>query len=221
MKLLLVEDSERLRATLARGLMAEGFAVDAAVDGAQAMEFLRRYDYELLLLDLMLPRLDGLGVLRAIAGQAVRPRVLVLSARDQIVDRIEALDRGADDYLVKPFAFDEVVARLHALARRPAEARAPVIEHGALRIDVRAKAVQACGHALDLTGREFALLLLLVRHRGCIFSRAQIQDRISDSDNLASDRGIEVLIHGLRRKLDAAGLSDLIVNRRGLGYLIP
>lgn len=221
MKLLLVEDSERLRTTLARGLAAEGFAVDEAVDGAQALEFVRRYEYELMVLDLMLPRLDGLAVLRAIAGKSERPRVLVLSARDQVADRIEALDRGADDYLVKPFAFDEVVARLHALARRPAEARAPVIEHGALRIDTRAQAVQVRGSELPLTSREFALLLLLVRHRGRIFSRAQIQDRISDSDNLASDRGIEVLVHGLRRKLEQAGIEDLIHNRRGSGYLIP
>lgn len=221
MKLLLVEDSERLRTTLARGLAAEGFAVDEAVDGAQALEFVRRYEYELMVLDLMLPRLDGLAVLRAIAGKSERPRVLVLSARDQVADRIEALDRGADDYLIKPFAFDEVVARLHALARRPAEARAPVIEHGALRIDTRAQAVQVRGSELPLTSREFALLLLLVRHRGRIFSRAQIQDRISDSDNLASDRGIEVLVHGLRRKLEQAGIEDLIHNRRGSGYLIP
>ena len=221
MKLLLVEDSERLRTTLARGLAAEGFAVDEAVDGAQALEFVRRYEYELMVLDLMLPRLDGLAVLRAIAGKSERPRVLVLSARDQVADRIEALDRGADDYLVKPFAFDEVVARLHALARRPAEARAPVIEHGALRIDTRAQVVQVRGSELPLTSREFALLLLLVRHRGRIFSRAQIQDRISDSDNLASDRGIEVLVHGLRRKLEQAGIEDLIHNRRGSGYLIP
>ena len=221
MKLLLVEDSERLRTTLARGLAAEGFAVDEAVDGAQALEFVRRYEYELMVLDLMLPRLDGLAVLRAIAGKSERPRVLVLSARDQVADRIEALDKGADDYLVKPFAFDEVVARLHALARRPAEAQAPHIEHGALRIDVRAQAVQVRGSELPLTSREFALLLLLVRHRGRIFSRAQIQDRISDSDNLASDRGIEVLVHGLRRKLEQAGIEDLIHNRRGSGYLIP
>lgn len=221
MKLLLVEDSERLRSTLARGLVAEGFAVDEAGDGARALQFLKTYEYELLVLDLMLPKLDGLGVLKAIAGKSMRPRVLVLSARDQIGDRIEALDKGADDYLVKPFAFDEVLARLHALARRPMQAQAPILECGSLRIDVRAKDVRVDMREVLLTAREFALLLLLVRNRARVFSRAQIQERISDSDNLASDRGIEVLMHGLRHKLEAAGISGLIRNRRGSGYLIP
>lgn len=220
MKLLLVEDSERLRSTLARGLMAEGFAVDEACDGTQAVQYLKTYEYELLVLDLMLPKLDGLGVLKAIAGKLTRPRVLVLSARDQTADRIEALDKGADDYLVKPFAFDEVVARLHALARRPMQAQAPILEHGALRIDVRAKDVRVGTESVPLTVREFALLLLLVRHRGRIFSRSEIQERISESDNMASDRGIEVLMHGLRRKLETSGLPGLILNRRGSGYLI-
>lgn len=221
MKLLLVEDSERLRTTLARGLTAEGFALDAAADGAQALGFLKAYDYDLMVLDLMLPRVDGLAVLNAISGKSVRPRVLVLSARDQVADRIEALDAGADDYLVKPFAFDEVLARLHALARRPLQAQAPVLVHGPLELDLRAKSVRVDGTALELSGREYAVLALLLRHRGRIFARTRIHEQISDSDNLASDRGIEVLVHGLRRKLDAAGVTDLIVNRRGLGYLIP
>ncbi|MGB8636139.1 MAG: response regulator transcription factor [Rhodanobacteraceae bacterium] len=221
MKLLLVEDNERLRTTLARGLDAEGFAVDVAADGAQALQFLKAYEYELLVLDLMLPKLDGLGVLRELAVKSMRPRVLVLSARDQVADRIEALDAGADDYLVKPFAFDEVLARLHALARRPIQAQAPELEHGPLRIDVRAKQVRVGNDVLALTAREYALLVLLVRHQGRVFSRMQIQDKISDSDNLASDRGIEVLVHGLRRKLEQAGVPELIKNRRGAGYLIP
>ena len=221
MKLLLVEDSERLRATLARGLSAEGFALDAAADGAQALGYLKSYEYDLMVLDLMLPRVDGLAVLAAIVGKSVRPRVLVLSARDQVADRIEALDKGADDYLVKPFAFDEVVARLHALARRPLEARSPVLEHGALRIDPRSQRAWVGSDELPLTARELALLVLLLRHRGRVFSRAQIQQRISDSENLASDRGIEVLVHGVLRKLEQAGITDLIHNRRGAGYLIP
>lgn len=221
MKLLLVEDNERLRATLGRGLKAEGFVLDAAVDGAEALQFLGACEYELMVLDLMLPKLDGLAVLRELAGKSLRPRVLVLSARDQVANRVEALDKGADDYLVKPFAFDELLARLHALARRPVQAQVPMLEVDSLRMDMRAREVRAGDKAVELTAREFALLELLVRNRGRIFSRAQIQDRISDSDNLASDRGIEVLVHGLRRKLDKAGVPGLIRNRRGSGYLIP
>lgn len=221
MRLLLVEDNERLRATLGRGLQAEGFAVDAVADGVEALKFLRAYEYDLMVLDLMLPKLDGLGVLHELAGKTLRPRVLVLSARDQVVNRIEALDMGADDYLVKPFAFDEVLARLHALARRPTRATLPELECGPLRIDMRARQARVGGDVLELTAREFALLVLLLRNLGRVFSRAQIQDRISDSDNLASDRGVEVLVHGLRRKLDKAGMPNLIRNRRGSGYLIP
>ncbi|MDE2272349.1 MAG: response regulator, partial [Xanthomonadaceae bacterium] len=121
MKLLLVEDSERLRATLSRGLRAAGFTVDVAADGVEANGYLAGYAYDLVVLDLGLPRLDGFGVLRALPAGGERPRVLVLSARDQVGDRVEALNAGADDYLVKPFAFEELLARLHALARRPAE----------------------------------------------------------------------------------------------------
>jgi len=132
MKLLLVEDSERLRQTLQHGLQGAGFTVDAAGDGVEACGFLTSYDYDLVVLDLMLPRLDGIGVLRSLPAGGRRPRVLVLSARDQVPDRIEALNAGADDYLMKPFAFDELVARLHALARRPQQAQPLAISHGSL-----------------------------------------------------------------------------------------
>ena len=158
MKLLLVEDSQRLRDTLARGLRAAGFAVDVAADGIEANGFLAGFDYDFVLLDLGLPRMDGFGVLRALPNDGARPRVLVLSARDQVGDRIEALNAGADDYLVKPFAFEEVLARLHALARRPAETRADVLEHAGIRLDARAHQATCGEQALNLTPREFALL---------------------------------------------------------------
>lgn len=220
MKLLLVEDSPRLRETLARGLRAAGFTVDAAVDGVQANGFLTGFQYDFVLLDLGLPRLDGFGVLRALPESGTRPRVLVLSARDQVTDRVAALNAGADDYLVKPFAFEEVLARLHALARRPVEARSDVLEHGGLVLDARAHKVTANGQTLNLTPREFALLELLLRHRGRVFPRALILDRIAGSASEASDRSIEVLVFGLRRKLSEAGCGGLIENRRGAGYLI-
>lgn len=220
MKLLLVEDSSRLRDTLSRGLRAAGFTVDAAADGVEANGFLAGYQYDFVLLDLGLPRLDGLGVLRALPESGTRPRVLVLSARDQLTDRIEALNAGADDYLVKPFAFEEVLARLHALARRPAEARKDVIEHAGIVLDARAHKVDANGETLNLTPREFALLELLLRNRGRVFPRTLILERIAGSDSEASDRSIEVLVFGLRRKLSEAGCEGLIENRRGAGYLI-
>lgn len=221
MKLLLVEDSERLRQTVQRGLCAAGFAVDAAADGAMAQGFLYTYEYDLVVLDLMLPRVSGLAVLQGLANQRTRPRVLVLSARDQVSDRVEALDAGADDYLVKPFSFDELLARLHALARRPEQAQPPLLRHGSLRIDLRSYGASVAGVALPLTPREFALLTLLLRQRGRVFTRSEILERIAGSDSMVSDRSIEVLMFGLRRKLSSAGLDGLVQTRRGAGYLIP
>lgn len=220
MKLLLVEDSERLRQTLQHGLQGAGFLVDAAADGVLACNYLDAYEYELVVLDLMLPRRDGLAVLRQLPGGGRRPRVLVLSARDRVADRIGALDAGADDYLVKPFAFDELVARLHALARRPQEVQADVLRHGALVWDPRARHVLVDGQALPLTPREFSLLGVLLRHRGRVFSRLELLERTAGSDTEVSDRSVEVLVFGLRRKLHAAGLPAIIENRRGAGYLI-
>jgi two-component system copper resistance phosphate regulon response regulator CusR len=221
MKLLLVEDSQRLRDTLARGLRAAGFTVDIAADGVEANGFLAGFDYDFVLLDLGLPRMDGFGVLRALPEGGARPRVLVLSARDQVGDRIEALNAGADDYLVKPFAFEEVLARLHALARRPAEARTDVLEHAGVRLDARAHQAMCGDKTLNLTPREFALLELLLRHRGRVFTRAAILERIAGSSSDVSDRSVEVLVFGLRRKLDEAGCNGIIENRRGAGYIIP
>lgn len=221
MKLLLVEDSERLRTSLQHGLGAAGFTVDAVADGAAAGGFLGTYDYELIVLDLMLPHVDGLTLLRGLAGRPARPRVLVLSARDQVADRVAALDAGADDYLVKPFAFDELLARLHALARRPIQAQPLLLELGALRIDQRARQALAHDQLVPLTPREFALLSLLARHRGRVFTRAEILERTAGSDSDSSERSVEVLVFGLRRKLVAASLDDLVQTRRGCGYLIP
>lgn len=221
MKLLLVEDSERLRQTLRHGLQGAGFTVDTAQDGVEAKGFLSSYDYELVVLDLMLPRLDGIAVLRSLPSGGRRPRVLVLSARDQVADRIEALNAGADDYMVKPFAFDELVARLHALSRRPQQAQPVVLTHGALSWDPLSQNAMVDGHPLGLTPREFAVLGLLLRHRGRAFTRLEILERTAGSDTEVSDRSVEVLVFGLRRKLDAAGLQGMIETRRGAGYLIP
>ncbi|WP_266156381.1 response regulator transcription factor [Dyella silvatica] len=221
MKLLLVEDSERLRNTLRQGLQGEGFTVDTAQDGMEARGFLSSYGYDLVVLDLMLPKLDGIGVLRSMPTGGQRPRVLVLSARDQVADRINALNAGADDYMVKPFSFDELLARLRALARRPQQTQPAVLSHGALAWDPLAHYASVDGHPLPLTPREFAVLGLLLRHRGRAFSRTEILERTAGSDSDVSDRSVEVLVFGLRRKLDAAGLQGLIETRRGAGYLIP
>lgn len=195
--------------------------MDGASNGIAACQHLDTYDYELVVLDLGLPGMDGLSVLRHIQGRTSRPRVLVLSARDQLSDRIDALNRGADDYLVKPFSFDELVARLHALSRRSKEAQTPQLIIDKLTLDPVARTVHVRGEPLALTPREFSLLELLLRHRGRAFSRSEILERLAGCDSCASDRSVEVLVFGLRRKLQQAGMGELVVTRRGFGYLIP
>lgn len=221
LNVLIVEDSARLRDSLGRGLTASGFTVDSVENGAAACQHLDAYQYELIVLDLGLPGVDGLSVLRHIQGRSTRPRVLVLSARDQITDRVDALNRGADDYMVKPFSFDELVARLHALARRSTEAQTPQLTAGVLALDPATRTVQVQDSLLTLTPREFSLLELLLRHRGRAFSRSEILERLSGFESNASDRSVEVLVFGLRRKLEHAGAGGLVHTRRGFGYLIP
>nr|WP_221440178.1 response regulator transcription factor [Rhodanobacter sp. MP1X3] len=218
---LIVEDSVRLRDSLARGLTAAGFTVDLAADGVAACHHLDSFGYEQVVLDLGLPRKDGLAVLHHLRHRSKRPRVLVLSARDQVSDRIGALNKGADDYLVKPFAFDELVARLHALARRPQEARLLSFSVGTLNLNPQARQIDVGGVPLLLTPRQYSLLELLLRHRGRVFTRTEILDRLSGTESDASDKSIEVVVFGLRRKLAQAGLTDVIETRRGSGYLIP
>lgn len=201
--------------------MASGFTVDTVANGIVACKHLDAYDYDLVVLDLGLPGLDGQGVLHHIQGRSARPRVLVLSARDQISDRIDALNRGADDYVVKPFSFDELVARLHALARRSKDAQTPQLTISDLSLDPVARTVQVGEEMLALTPREFSLLELLMRNRGRAFSRAEILERLAGCESNASDRSVEVLVFGLRRKLERVGMGELVHTRRGFGYLIP
>jgi len=220
MRVLVVDDSERVRKTLASGLHGRGFVAETAEDGAVALSLLNGLPYDLVVLDLMMPRMDGMQLLRALKGRASKPRILVLSARDQVQDRVEALNLGADDYLVKPFAFDELVARLQALGRRSSSDASPEIECGRLRLDAAARIARIDGAALALTPKEFALLELLVRRRGHVLSRAAVFEQLYESDSSASDTVIEVLMSTLRAKLARAGLADLIETRRGFGYVV-
>jgi len=221
MKLLLVEDSARLSAALVAGFRAEGFAVDHAADGRTALRFLAVHEYDLLILDLMLPQLPGLGVLRALRAAPAPTRVLVLSARDQIEDRVTALNLGADDYLLKPFEFAELKARALALLRRRYGEISSKLSCGDLTLDTNARVVSFRGAPLPLTPKEYALLETLLRHRGRNFTRAALFERLYDGTSDASDRVIEVVVSTLRTKLDKAGLPALIETRRGFGYRVP
>jgi two-component system copper resistance phosphate regulon response regulator CusR len=220
MRVLVVDDSERVRRTLASGLRGRGFVPETAEDGAVALGLLDALPYDVVVLDLMMPRMDGMDLLRAIKGRASKPRILVLSARDQVPDRVEALNLGADDYLVKPFAFEELVARLQALGRRSPRDASPEMQCGRLRLDTTTRIARIDGVNLALTPKELALLELLVRRRGHVLSRAVIFQQIYDSDSHASDTVIEVLMSTLRAKLARGGMPDLIETRRGFGYVV-
>jgi two-component system, OmpR family, response regulator len=216
MRVLVVEDEPDLARALARSLEEAGFAVDVAADGEDGLFRIREIPYDAAVLDLMLPRLDGWSVLDAARSEGIRLPILVLTARDQLADRVRGLNLGADDYLVKPFATSELVARLHALIRRSYGSPAATMRIGDLVIDVAARQVSRDGAPIDLTAREFAILELLTRSRGAVVARATIYEHIYDDETDVLSNVIDVHVAALRRKLGA----DLIRTRRGEGYLI-
>lgn len=219
MRLLIVEDSLTLGRDLTTALVRDGHVVDLAADGEEALRFLASYHYDVVTLDLMMPRLDGWSVLRRLQGRGGSPRVLVLSARDQVGDRVEALNLGADDYMVKPFAYAELLARLHALGRRN-EGAAPMLQAGSLEVDPRARLARVNGAVLALSPKEYGLLETLMGQRGRVLSRSALFESLYDARSEASDKVIEVLVSTLRTKLAHAGIPDLIETRRGFGYVV-
>jgi DNA-binding response OmpR family regulator len=220
MRILIVEDSETLSGALSRSLTREGYACDIAPDGPCALAFLSSYFYDAMILDLMLPGIDGFGVLRELSHDAGAAPVLVLSALEQLDDRVRALDAGADDYLTKPFELAELLARLRALVRRPPQRETPVLRHGDLEIDPRSRTARCRGADLKLTPKEYGLLELLMRRRGATLSRPQIFEHLYDSRSDSSDKVVEVIVSTLRAKLAPHGMGELIVTRRGFGYLV-
>lgn len=217
MRLLLVEDDRMIGASVQSGLRQEGYSVDWARDGAAAELAIANGVYELILLDLGLPRKTGLDLLAALRRNGSVLPVLVITARDSIADRVKGLDAGADDYLVKPFDLDELSARIRALLRRQAGRASPLIEHGPLSLNPATHEVFLNGSPVNLSGREFALLLALLEHPGVPLSRAQLEERIYGWDEEVESNTVEVYIHSLRRKLGV----EWIRNVRGVGYRVP
>lgn len=198
-------------------LRQEGYAVDWVQDGHAAELALRNGVYELLLLDLGLPRKSGLAILQALRARHDETPVLILTARDAVPDRVAGLDAGADDYLVKPFDLNELNARIRALARRRSGRPTPFIEHGGLRVDPATHAVQLDGVPVTVSAREFSLLTALLENPGVPLSRAQLEDRIYGWGEEVESNTVEVYVHSLRRKLGAGWIRNV----RGVGYLIP
>ena len=219
MRILIVEDSEPLRESLRIGLSREGFAVDVASDGKLGLSYARNNPYDVLVLDLMLPELDGIGVLEQLGEKENRPHVLVLTARDRVEDRVRGLNAGADDYLVKPFAFEELLARIHALVRRRYEEPTPQVCVGPLTIDGVGRTATFHDERLDLTAREYSLLEYLALRKGQIVSREEIEDHIYGVNKLPASNAVDSTICILRAKLGADG-KELIRTRRGQGYVL-
>jgi len=219
-KVLVVEDSERLRRSLGEGLRKLGYAVDLAGDGEDGLAFAETYDYDVIVLDLMLPGLPGLEVLRRLRAQGRSAQVLILSARDRIEDRVKGLQMGADDYLVKPFAFDELSARIQALVRRRFQARNPIIRLGSLEIDTARRQVSRRGDPVHLTPGEYRLLEFLAYQPGRVFSQEQLVEHLHQSDSALSSNVVEVLVSGLRQKIHVRGEPLILRTRRGFGYFV-
>ncbi|MFL6235320.1 MAG: response regulator transcription factor [Thermoanaerobaculia bacterium] len=220
MRLLLIEDSQRLRSALETGLRKAGYAVDTATDGRDGLWMALENEYDVIVLDLMLPGLDGLTVLRQLRERGKATHVLILSAKDLIEDRVQGLRLGADDYLVKPFSFDELCARLEALVRRSYHAKNPVIRLGSLEINTASRRVACAGREVKLTPREHSLLEILVLRSGEVLSRRELWERLYEFDREVTSNVVDVLVYSLRKKLDPEDPQRFIKTRRGQGYLI-
>lgn len=222
MRILLIEDSPRLQRSIGTALRRSGFALDAAMDGEEGLWQAESVEYDTIILDRMLPKLDGLTLLKRLRNSGKRTPVLLLTARDSIEDRVEGLNSGADDYLVKPFALEELIARVNALCRRRYEQPSAEVQVGNLILDTASKRVNQTERQTEvhLNPREYALLEFLLLRRGKVVSRTEIEEHIYDGNVDPMSNVIDSAICVLRRKLAESGASVKIVTRRGLGYII-
>jgi two-component system, OmpR family, response regulator QseB len=217
MRVLVVEDDRMIAKGLHTALRQDGYAVDGVSDGRSASEALRSSKFDLVLLDLGLPERDGLEVLRALRRRGDATPVIIVTARDDIENRIEGLDAGADDYIVKPFDLNEVAARMRSVLRRAAGRGDPCIRHRGICLNPVSHAVERHGEPVILSAHEFAVLEALLQRPGAVLSRAQLEDRLYGWNDSIESNAIEVYVHGLRRKLG----SDAIRTLRGVGYFVP
>ncbi|MBS1143456.1 MAG: DNA-binding response regulator [Proteobacteria bacterium] len=217
MRILLVEDDPELGDGLTIGLRQSGFAVDWLRDGHSADQALQSESFDLVVLDLGLPRLSGMDVLNRARSRGVTVPILILTARDATGDKVSGLDAGADDYLVKPIDLDELSARIRALTRRSAGRAAPMLTHGDLAVDLAAHRVTLAGQEVELSSREYSLLQMLLENAGRVLTRTQLEQSVYGWRDEPDSNALEVHIHHLRKKLG----SDLIRTLRGVGYTIP
>ena len=219
MRVLVVEDERKISAYVKRGLEEQGYAVDTAFTGREALDWAETVTFDLIVLDILLPELDGVAVCRELRQRGVRTPVLILTARDTIDDRVAGLDAGADDYLMKPFALKELLARLRALARRAADTpKSPILELGDLTLDTLTRRVKRGGKVVELTAKEYAVLECLMRDQGRVLTRTMIAEHVWNYDVYNQSNVVDVYIRNLRRKIDDPFETKLIHTVRGAGY---
>ena len=216
-RILMIEDEDEIADFVVRGLREEGYAVERAADGETGWHYLRTGDWDVVLLDWWLPGTDGLTLLQRFRQAGLTTPVLMLTARDAVSDRVRGLDCGADDYLCKPFAFAELLARVRSLARRPQTGTGAVVLHADVRVDLTTHRAERAGHRLDLTAKEYALLVFFLRHPGEILTRTRIYEHVWDERYDGLSNTLEVHVMELRKKLEARG-SRLIYTLRNRGY---
>ena len=218
MRLLVVEDNRRLHHVLKLSLGDAGYAVDSAFDGQAALDLVMSAPYDAIILDIMLPTLDGLAVCQALRERHINAPVLMLTARDTVADRVRGLDSGADDYLVKPFALSELLARLRALLRRDAPRKAALLEVGELRLDPASHYVERAGVPIELTAKLFALLEYFMRHPSQILTREMVESHLWSYDYEGASNVVDVYVRRLRSRIDDPFETKLLETVRGVGY---
>jgi DNA-binding response OmpR family regulator len=218
--ILVVEDSKTLRETLKDGLAKLGYGVDAVGDGKEGLEYGRFKEYDVIVLDLMLPGLDGLSVLRQLRAAGKKSHVLIVSAKDQVEDRVRGLQIGADDYMIKPFSFDELCARINTLVRRRYDAKNPEIAVAGLIVNTAIREVRCGRRVVQLTPAEYAILEFLVLNKGRVITAEQLLEVSHGSDDNPGVGVIQVMVCNLRKKLGDAGQEDVVRTRRGYGYYV-
>ena len=220
MRLLVVEDQKDLNKIITKHLTAEGYSVDSCFDGEEALDYIEMADYDGIILDIMMPKMDGLAVLRQMRAEGNGTPVLFLTARDAVEDRVEGLDTGASDYLIKPFAFEELLARIRAMTRKASGIQSSTFTAADLVMDTAAHTVSRGGRDITLSAKEFALLEYLLRNKGKVLSRTMIENNLWNFDYAGGTNAVDVYIRYLRKKIDDDFEQKLIHTVRGSGYIL-